>query len=202
VKIGVVVDGVSEFASLPSLYAELRKATGNQILRPVRANIQPTAPSGVIVRQCSKRIRECYERGAEAVVVLIDREDRNECPGEIASAIEARLGQARLNAHVVIKDRTYENWLLADIDALKCLSGRFVLSKATVQAVQPNKADHVDALKLLKRSVRSGSYHKVDDSKRICEKADASRLAQHSRSFRRFLRVVGDSTYQTQSAMP
>jgi hypothetical protein len=202
VKIGVVVDGVSEYASLPSLYAELRKTTGNQILRPVKADIHPTATVGVIVRQCSKRIQECYERGADRVVVLIDREDQTECPGEIASAIETQLAQGNLDAHVVIKDRTYENWLLGDIDALKALPGRFSLSKATVKAVQPNKADNVDALSLLKRSVRSGSYHKVDDSKRICEKMEAGRLAQHSRSFRRFLRILGDSAYGTQSAIP
>jgi len=201
-KYGVVVEGVSEFASFDRIYGQLRDQTGNQFLKPLKADIQPGAPVGVVVRQCIKWVRQMHERGADHVVVLLDRERRGGCPGVAARSIEAGLAAADLQASVVLKNRMYENWLLADIDALKALSGRFSISKSTVRAVQPNKADNVDALQLLKRSVKNGSYEKVEDSKRILAKASVANIGLHSRSFRRFLRIAGDGTYGAQSLKP
>jgi hypothetical protein len=40
VKVGVIVDGKSEYASLGLLYEQLRRITGNEFLNPVQADIQ------------------------------------------------------------------------------------------------------------------------------------------------------------------
>jgi hypothetical protein len=55
---------------------------------------------------------------------------------------------------------------------------------------------------LLKRAAQGDAYEKVQDAKRILERADVLRLATNSRSFRRFLRVIEHPTYREQSAAP
>jgi hypothetical protein len=142
-------------------------------------------------------------QGVGKVVVLIDREDRSDCPGALAAAIQARIArETDVEVAVVIKDAAFENWLVADVDAVRSLKQRFDLSNNTQNAVQPNKADKCPALELLKRSTQGSSYDKVEDSKRILARADATRIATHSRSFRRFLRCAGCPTYASQSRQP
>lgn len=203
-KIGIVVDGVSEFASLGELYQALTSLSGNQFMTPARADIQPLAPTGVIVRQCQARVSQFVARGAGLVVVLLDREDRPEPPCQLASAIRqgliARVGAQGIG--VVVKDRAYENWVIADIDGVRACSARFQVSNASANAVQPNKADTVDAITLLKRAARGGAYDKVKDSKAILKNADPTRIGLHSRSFRRFMRVTNCTPYQDQSRRP
>jgi len=75
-----------------------------------------------------------------------------------------------------------------DIEGIKALRARFDVSNVTANAVQPNKADNVDALMLLQRAAKGGAYDKVRDSKAILKLADPYRIGQNSRSFRRFLR--------------
>lgn len=202
-KIGIIVDGVSEFASLVELYPQLRELTGNDFLRPVRADIQPKAPIGVIARQCARPARQYAGRGAARIIVIIDREDRSECPGELATAIAGKIAATTaIDVCVVIKDRAYENWIVADLRAVRASRGRFVVSKATERAVAPDKADLVSALELLKRSTIGDAYDKVRDSKRILAQADPSTIAENSRSFRRFLRCAGALLYSQQSKQP
>ena len=116
-KVGVVVDGVSEYASLGVLFASLHDLGSCQLIGPTRADIQPHAPVGVIVRQCLPRVNQFVVRGAGRVIVLIDREDGNECPGQLAERIRSVLAHKSVGAdvRVVIKNRTYENWVIADI---------------------------------------------------------------------------------------
>lgn len=96
----------------------------------------------------------------------------------------------------------YENWLVSDVEALKCQPGRFAVSDADARRVVPNRADRIDAMTLLKRMCKDAAYEKVRDSERILTRADVMRMAENSRSFRRFLRVVGHPSYQRQSASP
>jgi len=204
-KIGVVVDGVSEFASLAGLYSDLQALGCHQILKPAKADIQPYAPIAVIARQCSPKVSQFLARGAQKVLVLLDREQRNECPGEFARQIAAAIIMcvgAGAQVEVVVKDRAYENWAIADLDALRALPGRFAVSKATANAVEKNKADQVDALVLLKRCAIDKSYDKVADSKAIMARAKAQKIASHSRSFRKFMRAAGCPVYSAQSLLP
>jgi hypothetical protein len=199
-RIGIVVDGVSEFRSLGQLYADLEVLTGNQFLAPLHADIQPHAPVGTIAKQCSASINQLFGRNADRVILLFDRETRSECPGTLAQAVERKI--RREGVRVVVKDRAFENWVIADLAALRKQPKRFEVSKATARAVQPDKADRVDALALLKRAAIKDAYDKVEDSKRVLTVADASSIGAHSRSFRRFLRCVGCVLYAHQSSNP
>jgi hypothetical protein len=199
-RIGIVVDGLSEFRSLGHLYEDLQALTGNQFLTPLHADIQPQAPVGTIAKQCSASIKQLFGRNADRVIVLFDREARSECPGALAREVEEKVGLDEVR--VVVKDRAFENWVIADIAALRRQPKRFTISQATSKAVQPDKADRVDALTLLKRAAVKDAYDKVEDSKRVFAVADVSNIGANSRSFRRFLRCVGCSSYQHQSSRP
>ncbi len=205
VLLGFLVDGQSEFHSLQGCLARVQTVRRTSATVALAA-IPPTAPYTVIARVCAPRVDLLVEDGADKVIVLLDQEQRPECAPSIAANLVAliRAASQRLGAtplHVVVKQRCYENWLIADPDALISQPGRFRLSRAAVSSVAPNKADHIDALQLMNRCV-IGDYDKVDDSKRIMARADPLRIASNSRSFRRLMRCYGSAAYATQSKRP
>jgi Domain of unknown function (DUF4276) len=201
-NIGIVVDGRSEFRCLETLYPQLRVLTGNEFLRPVHADIQPAAPAGVIAHACESRITRLVGQGADLIVVLFDREKRPECSGELSTTVETELARREHHVRVVVKDSTFENWLVADVGALRASPARFKVSKRAWDSIQPDKADHVDALAVLKAAAVKRAYDKVADSKRILDRADPAKMGRHSRSFRKFLRCVGATMYAQQSRLP
>jgi len=202
VRIGLIVDGDSEYASLRLLFPHLSESTTNVFLKPVKAKFHPESPYGAIARACVPSVKLLEAKGAERVVVLLDRESRAECPGAISSAVKASLSpRCKCELVVVVKDRKYENWLISDMRAFRNQQARFRISAGIRSSIEPNKADHVDGDALLRRIVR-GTYDKVADSKRVLHRADPIRMAKNSRSFRRFLRCVGHPDYGAQSEVP
>lgn len=202
-KVGIVVDGDAESQALKLLMQRI-EIEGVQWLKPAHAKMHPSSPPGRIARTAIKKVDIQRDRGADLIVVLIDREDRDECPPAFARQIKqafAQLGYDDIT--VVVKNRTFENWLIADIDALKELSGLFSVTRSFERTVSPNKADNVgDAEALLKKIAVKRRFHKRHDASAITEKQQALEIARNSRSFRRFLRVVGHPQYLTQSKKP
>jgi hypothetical protein len=200
-KIGIIVDGQAEYRSLPELMGKIQ--TPYAILNPIYADIQPFAPPGQIAQSIRKKLPILKAQNAKNVIVLIDRETRTECPGEFANSIMNRLqvpcaNLGFTNLTVVIKDKTFENWLLSDPVALRQLRGRFH-TKYTQRQTLFTRADTTPALQWIKEAVNGESYNKVSDSINILRRADPLRMAISSRSFRRFLRVVGHPLYFAQS---
>jgi hypothetical protein len=187
--------------ALCELYEDLKRAVGCSLQDPIKYDLQPKAPIPQIALRCVRAIRLIEDR-VTSVIVLLDREDRPECCGALATAIGSRVRpDVSCGVEVVIKNRTFENWLVSDLTALRALSGRFSVAQATVARVEPDKADHVDGARVLSGAALS-AYEKVADSRRILSKADVLRMGAHSRSFRRFLRVLGHPTYLVQSRLP
>ena len=205
-RVGIIVDGKSEVAALPEIRPALEAATGNTILRPIFARIDPTADVGTMTRVLAARLQGLEKRGLAVAVVLLDREQQPVCPSDLATRVRRSLerrGNWTCTIQVVVKDRMFENWLIADPGALKRQRGRVFMNAATEHKVVPNKADHVEALELLQAAVVSHpSYRKVSDSQRILANADIAEMAANSRSFRRFLRCLGHPDYQDQSHHP
>jgi hypothetical protein len=204
--IGLIVDGEAEYRSLPLLLPRL--GLPSQILQPpltIAANCN--VPIGHIVRAAATRFPILASRGATAAALLIDRETNQECPGILAARITAALrpsctpGAIR-QITVVIKNSKFENWLVADVDAVTSLRRRFRLGTSAVRSIRPNKADSTDALELLKRAAIRTQYDKVTDAMRIMGIADGMLMAGNSRSFRRFLRIAGHPAYRQQSRQP
>jgi len=192
-KIALITEGDAEFKSLPLLLPEINSLTSNIVLKPLKVNVSPDAEPGVIARECKSRVLIAAARGAGLAVVLLDREQQAKCPGDISTEIEAAINAAcnSLPVRVVLKDRLYENWLVADMDGLAAQARRFEVTAARRRRVEPNKADKTDGLALIKSMTLGGHYEKVQDAERICRHLGVERAAEHSRSLRHFLHVVG-----------
>lgn len=205
--LGLVVDGQAEYHSLPHIY---RKLSGicTVIDPPLYCDIQPSAPTKQNALKIVEKAKLLVAKGAQHILVVYDKEQQHFCPklvaDELAQEVANRLTSIGIKSlvSVVLKVRKYENWLIADCNALQ-QSGRFKKVRKIRQQVCRNKADSVlDAAALLGKHSISGSYDKKGDSVAITQKMDPMVVALNSRSFRRFLRVVGIQKYMNQSKRP
>ncbi|HDR9074699.1 DUF4276 family protein [Burkholderia vietnamiensis] len=202
--IGVIVEGDGEIDAISEL---LKKVNSEFEIRhnPIRADLQPKATSKVIARSARSQILLWKRRGVDLIVVLIDRED-HECSCRFSSELEAAFHEMYENTglvfRVVVKNRMIENWLVADVEALKQMRARFSISTKFERAVV-GRADEVEkALDLLDDAANKGSYRKGSDPLAICKNQDVLRASKNSRSYRRFLRVLGCTHYMQQSKLP
>jgi len=207
-RIGFVVEGDAEYAAFPLLLPKIQ--TRHTLLkRALKAQVDPVAGLGKLVRGLMPSVRTLVlQRKANLVVVVLDREQQTGCPGNLGAklrtALVAECGRENLTVkiEVVLKDRMFENWLVADVDALRSMPQRFSVPQTFANQVAPDRADRADATRLLKDAVKKGSYDKVEDAKRVIGAAEPLRIAANSRSFRRFLRVAGSPSYAGQSRVP
>lgn len=203
-KIGVVVEGRGEFKALPEIREQVHRITKASGFKVLFAAYDPHAQPGRIVRECESRIRQFHARGYNRVIVLVDRESRNVGCSQLAKDLEERFAKAQfpIPISVVVKDRRFENWLVADVDALKQMQGRFKITKGMRREIEPDRADRIDALRLLKKASQNGDFGKVDDARRIMQKADIGKMALNSRSFRCFLARLGHPHLANGSCQP
>jgi hypothetical protein len=190
-KIGLLVDGRTEYYALPHLLPRL--GSSHQILAPLVCDIQPFASPALMAHVASKRFPILLKDKVDWILVLIDKETRQDCTGELVQVIEremrSRLDSKEVGLSVVLKVSKFENWTASDPDALRALPGMFEKVERIEKQVAPNRADAVDALSLLKSCARK-SYHKVDSAVAICKQLDPVRAAANSRSFRKLLKVL------------
>lgn len=193
-KIGLLVDGRAEYYGLPHLLPRL--GSPHQVLAPLVCDIQPFASPAQMALAASKKFPILLAKRVDSIVVLIDKETRQDCTGELVQVVE-REARERLALHsttvslaVVFKVSKFENWLVADPEALRALSGMFDNVERIEKQVSPNRADAVDAVGLLNACARRHGYHKMDGAVAICRQLDPGRAAASSRSFRKLLKVL------------
>ena len=204
-KIGLIVDGVSEYRSLNLISARIENGR-HVILPPLKANIQPSNPAGVIVSRCREQIANVFVvQPIDRLIVLIDLDKSNACAivraKELQDAFDAAKFGLKFGTYVVLKNDRFENWLVADTHSFLA-SKKFALTASQAKAIT-GRADDVDATELLHTAARVASgkakrhfrYDKVSDAKVIMSAADPYEIARNSRSFRRFLKLVGCTTY-------
>jgi len=204
-RIGILVDGRSEFFGLPHLVPRLR--TRAAVLNPLYCDMQPLAPIPQIANAAAKRIPILLTRGITHILLLIDLEQRAECAPEIASRLKSEVikripSKPALGVDVVVKVRTFENWLIADPECLKSSPAMFHDTHRISTSVANDRADQVDAQALLKDCTTKRHFNKVAIAQAICARQDPDRAALTSRSYRRFLRVIRASPYLHQSRSP
>lgn len=123
-RIGLIVEGETEFIAMPKLHKE-RLIAGCPALSPINLGGVGShlTPKG-IASKLRPKVLEHYSRGIRKVVVCIDLEQRSDCPGAFAQAIHGETHAIvtkkapELDLHVVIANRTFEAWLLAGADEL------------------------------------------------------------------------------------
>lgn len=203
-RVGVIVDGDAESQALRNLTRRIA-IQGVQVADPIYAPMHPGASPERIVAAAKERLEALIEvRRVNKVVILIDREDRRERPGDWAATLCACFHAAGYRlVSVVVKNRKLENWLISDTDVFRRARARYKLTTAFVSSVEPNKADNVvNAEALLNSIVVDSDYHKRKDAAQITSMQNPTAMALHSRSFRRLLRVLGDPAYKNQSCRP
>jgi hypothetical protein len=118
--IGLVVEGDTEYIAFPYLHTKKMlpncpplKATN---LKGVGSHLNPEG----VARMVAPKVIAHMAAGRNGVVVCIDLEDRNECPGVFAQAIHAKLKVLLHekdydvgNVHIIILNRSFEAILLA-----------------------------------------------------------------------------------------
>ena len=200
--VGLVVEGDTEFLAFPLLYK--KKLVANC------PPLKPTNLKGVgshlslsgIVKRIAPKVLAHLVAGRTKVVVCLDLEDRNECPGEFAGRIQTALvkqlrekGQLCDSVSVVILNRAFETILIAAASSLHrkkllkrtlaehCFEGR--IGKERRKGV-------VELTEMLGRD-----YDKTTDGPRLFERIDIGEARRHggseqgSKSFDKLLRVLG-----------
>jgi hypothetical protein len=201
-RIGIIVEGNGEVPAFRQLIPKL--STNYQILgQPVRADLQPKSTPTQVATSAKAAVAYFNGRNVDLIVVLIDKETHPSAP-KFAASLKIAFVNRYPNTlfEVVVKDSCVENWLVADMDAIRAQPKRFKPTAGHVAQVVPNKADNIDAQRLLNRMALKFQYDKGSDPLRITSHQDPRRAAANSRSFRRLLRVLGDPAYANQSRIP
>ncbi len=121
--VGLVVEGRAEYSALPKL-ADL--LAGCPSLRPKNMNgCGTTMDATGIARRALSHVREHLDAGVRRVVVCVDREERKLLARNFARQIAGELkrllvasGYSIEQVSVVVADRAFEAWILADADGL------------------------------------------------------------------------------------
>lgn len=189
-KIGIVVDGSAEAQALEHVVAKLR---GERIsfFRPLYADMQPYAPLPQIVRASEARLNLLTQRGAHKVVVILDRENNSDCPGDFADRLQREYRGKGHEVSVVLKNRAFENWLIGDPRSLmRGAHRRIEVNDRIIQRIEQTGSDNVNAMAILNGCIRDG-YNKRSDAIELCKLLNPDRVAQNSRSFRKFIKTLG-----------
>jgi len=124
VKIGMVVDGDAESQALKLITRRI-KIEGTVLLDPRFADIQPKSTAKQIARSAAGQIAILKKQKADVVVVLVDHEDREDCPGDWAAELEnAFKSLGYQDVSIAVKNRKFENWLIADVNAFRKMKAR------------------------------------------------------------------------------
>lgn len=190
-KIGLLVEGDAEYHALPNLLPRL--PTPHTILHPLLCPIQPLSTPAQIAHVAAKRFPILLAKGVDLIVLLMDKETRSECSGDLAQEIERAAGRHldATDVRVVFKVTKLENWLVADPQALRDLPGLFEHVERIEKQVAHGRADAADAHELLKTCSRKRGYDKKAGAIEICKKLDPERARKNSRSFRKLLKTLG-----------
>jgi hypothetical protein len=200
--VGLIVEGDAEFEALPLLHKN-KLLSGCPPLKAINLGGvgADRKPEG-IARLIAPKVIQHQTAGRTRVVICIDREQRTLCaPGFASAVLEAlraelqRRGKPSTDVYVVIADRAFEAWLLADA---KGLHQRKVLKSAPRFKSfegQPGERQHMGVAEL--STLLGRPYSKTKDGPALFEKLDFARARQYaqggsgSRSLDKFLRTLG-----------
>lgn len=201
-KVGIVIEGIGEIPAFKFLIPKINSPF-NILHQAVRADLQPKAKPNQVAASAKNAITYLIRKDVKLIIILIDKED-NDSASAFAQQLESSFNKIYKNVaiKVVVKDSCIENWLIADIDALRAQPKRFIKIQSIEDLIIPNKSDSVNAQDLFNRITNKHNYDKGSDPARIARHQDPDRIASNSRSFRRFLRVLENPKYKQQSKNP
>ncbi|HSP77936.1 MAG TPA: DUF4276 family protein [Myxococcaceae bacterium] len=200
--VGLIVEGDAEFAAFPHLHKSKLIASCPPLkainLGGVSADRKPEG----IARLIAPKVIQHQTAGCARVVICIDREHRTLCAPGFASAVTQALraelqqrGRSSEEVHVVIADRAFEAWLLADAKGLhqrKAFKRAPHFKSFEGQLGERQQKGAVELATLLGRT-----YSKTRDGPALFKQLDLTAARKHarggsgSRSLDKFLRTLG-----------
>jgi hypothetical protein len=201
-KIGIFVDGNAEANAQRKILEKIR-IPGVEFLGPIYVDMQPKATPRQIARKIIDKSGLTANK-TEYNIILIDKEDRNDCTIAFANNIESALNSFnKQKFYVVIKQIQFENWLIASPSSFSRMKKRFAETAQLTKYVTPNLADNIQTpVSLINKIALKTYYHKRNDAVQIASLCDIKEMASNSRSFRRYLRLIGHPLYSKQSKKP
>jgi hypothetical protein len=198
-RIGIIGEGDTEYYSVPTLVAQLgHTVVGVHNLCGVgddypwealfAKKIYPYVRSFAIKPLTSRPDR---------VVVVLDRESRSECCGGLAETARQLVAQElasenlRIPLSVILANRQFECWLLANVTAL---DGSPLL-RGPISPLLGAAVDEKDVLGIIKANLKRGcGWDKPRYGKALAQKLDLADQAVlgRSRSLRKFVKEVGN----------
>ena len=115
------------------------------------------------------------------IVILIDKEDRQESTREIAMLLYEKLSEQNINCpdlRIGVADRMIENWIIADWKVLD------------VKEEKPSKTDGLNGASVIKKL--KGSYNKTTDGVEMFLNTDPREVYNSSESYREFVNKLDD----------
>ncbi|MDV6170181.1 DUF4276 family protein [Flavobacterium sp. DG1-102-2] len=110
------------------------------------------------------------------IIILIDRENRQEDCDTIRLQLENELNKKGLNnqdIRINVADRMFENWIVADWNVLNSVNPK------------PANTDGCNGASLIKKEL--GSFHKTTDGVELFVKANQKEMYLNSPSFKAFV---------------
>jgi hypothetical protein len=124
--VGLIVEGDTEFEALPLLHKRTLVARCPPLKATNMGGIGSQLTSAAIAVMLAPKVIAHLAAGRSKIVVCIDREDRSDCASEFATSIApalgnelAKKGKSAMSLDIVIADRAFEAWLLADACGLQ-----------------------------------------------------------------------------------
>jgi hypothetical protein len=188
--VGIVTEGRGEVVALPLLYSQLEKVGSVRLINPIFADVDPLAPIALLCKGLSPRIKQAGSRGADRVIVLLDSEKNNICPGERAAEICRCLsGMVEEEVAIVLKHTCFENWLVADMSPFFAQPALF--PEVARMKISAGSADVANGKRVIQSALGSRRfYSKMDHPCKILKGANVEAMRRQSRSFDKFVRTL------------
>jgi hypothetical protein len=193
----LVVEGEAEHGAIPALLRRAGASPGAPIV--FRGQALGCDVSVLVQRKLLSPTRAAVLKNHSKVLVILDRETRENCPGEFACSVLAELvRQLRSNfgyegqppVCVICADRSLENWLISDPEGL---ATHAYIDKDILGRVGAN-ADGRNAVEIIKWAYRANSrYHKRRDAPSLAAKVrvEEQDVRRRSKSLDKLLREAG-----------
>jgi hypothetical protein len=182
-RIAVVGEGLTEYHCVPTVAGRL----GNDVIRQVhfRGSNAGFDWDQLFRKRIAPLVTAVATAGPDKIVVVLDREDRTECPGDLAkrglAIILEECGYCleECSVAVIVANKEFETILFADYSAVDSLQ----ILKGPVSQTFPATTDAQNVLSWLKGYFRSGhSYDKPRDGKSLAQKINLTDAAVQNRS--------------------
>jgi hypothetical protein len=197
-KIYPIVEGHGEVQAAPILLRRLleeAQCQGIGVGRPIRrTQSQLRSKEGI---QAGVRLALLQPECA-AVVILFDGED--DCPKELGAKVRLWAQDVAVGkpCDVAIAYREYETWFLAALESLRGSHG--IRTDATAPTNPEAKRDAKSTLEEFMPADRA--YSETGDQPAMSATFDMALAHRRNRSFRKFVKVVGDVLTQLRQPLP